>query len=37
MIAGLGENQDSPEKRINSWKKGSMIGQPDIIIMNYHK
>ena len=22
IIAGLGENQDTPEKRIHSWKKG---------------
>ena len=37
MIAGLGENQkDSSEKRINSWRKGYMKGQPDIIIMNNH-
>ena len=39
MIAGLGENQDTLTKRINtnSWKKGDMKGQPDIIIANYHK
>ena len=37
MIAGLGENQDTPTKRINSWRKGYMKGQPDIIIANYHK
>ena len=38
MIAELGENQkDSSEKRINSWRKGYMKGQPDIIIMNNHK
>ena len=37
MIPGLGENQDSPEKRINSWKKGYIKGQPDLMILNYHK
>ena len=37
MIPGLGENQDSPEKRINSWKKGYIRGQPDLMILNYHK
>lgn len=36
MITGLGENQDTPTKRINSWKKGYQKGQPDIIIANYH-
>lgn len=24
------------QKRINSWRKGYMKGQPDIMIMNYH-
>ena len=37
MIPGLGENQDTPEKRINSWKKGYMRGQPDLMILDYHK
>ena len=37
IIAGLGENQDTSTKRINSWKKGYIKGQPDIIIMNEHK
>ena len=37
MVPGLGENQDSPEKRINSRKKGYLRGQPDLMILNYHK
>jgi len=37
ITAGLGENQDSSSKRINSYKKGYMKGQPDLIINNYHK
>ena len=37
MVAGLGENQDTPYKRINSWKKGYLRGQPDLMILNYHK
>ena len=37
IVAGLGENQDTPGKRIQSWKKGHMIGQPDIMILNYNK
>ena len=37
LVPGLGENQDTPEKRINSWKKGYMRGQPDLMILNYHK
>ncbi|CAH3163218.1 unnamed protein product, partial [Porites lobata] len=37
MVAGLGENQDTPNKRIKSWKKGHMRGQPDLMLLNYHK
>ena len=37
MVPGLGENQDTSEKRINSWKMGYMRGQPDLTILNYHK
>ena len=37
LVPGLGENQDSPEKRINSWKKGYQRGQPDLMILDYHK
>ena len=37
MVAGLGENQDTPNKRIKSWKKGYMRGQPDLMLLNYHK
>ena len=33
-VAGLGENQDTVSKRINSWREGYMKGQPDIMIMN---
>ena len=37
IVAGLGENQDTPGKRIQSWKKGHMESQPDIMILNYNK
>ena len=37
MVPGLGENQDTPDKRINSWKKGYTKGQPDLMILDYHK
>jgi len=37
MVAGLGENQDSSYKRIESYKKGYVRGQPDLIINNQHK
>ena len=37
MVPGLGENQDTPYKRINSWKKGYLRGTPDLMILNYHK
>ena len=36
LVPGLGENQDTSEKRINSWKKGYMRGQPDLMILDYH-
>ena len=36
-LAGLGENQDTKQKRIKSFKKGYMKGQPDLIIQNLHK
>ena len=34
LVASLGENQDSPYKRIDCYKKG---GSPDLIINNLHK
>ena len=34
---GLGENQDSVNKRIDSFKKGYLRGTPDIIVHNLHK
>ena len=37
MVAGLGENQDTPDKRIDSWKKGYTKGPPDLMILDYHK
>ena len=37
LVPGLGENQDTPDKRINSWKKGYTRGQPDLMILDYHK
>lgn len=35
IIAGLGENQDTPQKRISSWRKGYAEGQPDMIVNNH--
>ena len=37
IIAGLGENQDTPGKRIGSKRKGYTKGQPDIILANPRK
>ena len=37
LVAGLGENQDTSEKRLDSYKKGYQRGQPDIMILDYHK
>ena len=34
---GLGENQDSVNKRINSFKKGYLRGTPDLIVHNLNK
>ena len=37
LVAGLGENQDNPRKRIVSWQKGYQKGQPDLLLLNAHK
>ena len=34
LVAGLGENQD---ERLDSYKKGYVRGQPDLMVLNYHK
>ena len=33
----LGENQDTAFKRIDSFKKGYLLGSPDLVINNLHK
>jgi prophage antirepressor-like protein len=33
ITPGLGEYQDSSEKRCDAWSKGYTVGQPDIILM----
>ena len=37
IVAGLAENQDTPFKRTDSWKKGYTKGQPDLMVLNHHK
>ena len=37
LVAGLGENQDTEEKRLDSYKKGYTRGQPDLMILDFHK
>lgn len=38
LVAGLGELQDTEDKRLDSYiKKVYMKGQPDLMILNYHK
>ena len=37
LVAGLGENQDTEDKRLDSYRKGYMKRQPDLMILNYHK
>ena len=37
LVAGLGENQDTEDKRLDSYKKGYIRGQPDLLVFDYHK
>ena len=37
FTVSLGENQDSPAKRIDSYRKGYIKGSPDLIVQNLHK
>ena len=37
LVAGLGENQDTDDKRLDSYKKGYTRGQPDLLVLNYRK
>ena len=37
LVAGLGENQDTEDKRLDSYKKGYQRGQPDLVVLNLHK
>ena len=37
LVAGLGENQDTEDKRLDSYKKGYMRGKPDLLVLDYHK
>ena len=37
LVAGLGENQDTEDKRLDSYKKGYTRGQPDLLVLDYHK
>ena len=34
LVAGLGENQDTDDKRLDSYKKGYMRGQPDLMVLD---
>ena len=36
LVAGLGELQDTSDKRIEAWRKGYTAGQPDILLLNHH-
>ena len=37
LVAGLGENQDTEDKRLDSYKKGYQRGTPDLMILDNHK
>jgi prophage antirepressor-like protein len=37
IIAGLGEHQTTSDLRVDSFCKGYTKGQPDILLLNYHK
>ena len=36
LVAGLGENQDTEDKRLDSYNKGYQRGTPDLMVLNYH-
>ena len=36
LVAGLGENQNTEDKRLDSYKKGYQRGTPDLMVLNYH-
>ena len=37
LVAGLGESQDTEDKRLDSYKKGYIRGHPDLMVLDYHK
>ena len=37
LVTGLEENQNTEDKRLDSYKKGYMGGQPDLLVLDYHK
>ena len=37
LVAAMGENQDTEEKRLDSFKKGFQRGTPDLMILDYHR
>jgi hypothetical protein len=37
FLAGLGELQDTEEKRLDAWAKGYLKGQPDLLLLNRHR
>ena len=37
LVAGLGELQDTEDKRLDSYKKGYMKDPPDLMILNSYK
>ena len=37
LAAGLGDNQDTDDRRLDSYKKGYMRGQPDLMVLDCHK
>ena len=37
LVAAMGENQDTDEKRIDSWKCGYQRGTPDLMILDFHR
>ena len=37
LCAGLGELQDTEERRLSAWAKGYLRGQPDLLVLNRHR
>ena len=37
LVAAMGENQDTEDKRLDSYRQGFQRGTPDLMILDYHR